>query len=419
MSFDSLGLHPNILKGIHELGFSNPTPVQEEAIPQILKGGDVIVSAQTGTGKTAAFVLPTLHRLLSTPRQKPGPGPRALFVAPTRELALQSLQHLEDLSRHVPLRGVAIFGGVQMYPQTKALTEGVDIISATPGRLLDHVYEGRIDFGVLEVFVLDEADRMMDMGFLPDVRKIISLLPPKRQSLIVSATIPADILKLSREFTKDPVTVQIGLRTDTAKGIRHSVYPVAHGQKAELLVKLLLTRETDMESVIVFTRTKIGADKLFRSLERARIRTALIHGDRSQDQRNRALEFFKQGECQVLVATDVAARGIDVKGVSHVVNYDVPQAPEDYIHRSGRTARAERTGDSFTFMAPDERELVEDIERITKLELPRVTLAGFNYRPDAPGGHGSHGGGSRGGSSRGGGHRSPGGGQGSHGRGRR
>jgi ATP-dependent RNA helicase RhlE len=376
-SFQELGLHPNILKGIHDLGFTRPSPIQAEAIPHILLGKDVIACAQTGTGKTAAFVLPLLHRLLSFPAKKK--GVRVLVIAPTRELALQSMDHLKDLSRHVPLKGHAIYGGVPMGPQVSALNSGLDIISATPGRLLDHIYQGRIDFGALETLVLDEADRMMDMGFLPDIQKIISMCPPKRQNLIVSATMPAEIMKLVQQICVDPVTVQIGIKSTTAAGIRHAVYPVGQDQKPELLLRLLNDGGPKMTSVIVFTRTKSRAERLGQMMERAGITTSVIHGDRSQIQRSRALDYFKQGKTQLLVATDVAARGIDVKDISHVINFDVPQSPEDYIHRSGRTARAETTGDSFCLVAPEEEEMVRDIERVINQRLPRVTLPDFNY----------------------------------------
>jgi ATP-dependent RNA helicase RhlE len=267
-----------------------------------------------------------------------------------------------------------------MYPQTKALKEGVDIISATPGRLLDHVYQGHIDFGALEVFVLDEADRMMDMGFLPDVEKIISMLPPKRQNIIVSATMPPEILKLVRRISPDPITIQVGVRQSTAAGIRHAIYPVSREQKTELLLRLLHDAGDNMSSVIVFTKTKQMASKLAHTLERAGISVGVIHGDRSQSERQRALDAFKAGQSQVLVATDVAARGIDVKDISHVINYDIPQTPEDYIHRAGRTARAETTGDAFCLVAPDEEEMAKDIERVINQALPRVTLPNFNYR---------------------------------------
>ena len=399
MTFDDLKLHPNLLKGIHDLGFVRPTPVQEETIPHILEGKDVIACAQTGTGKTAAFVLPILHGLLSSERKKK--GIRALIVAPTRELALQSMDHLKSLSRYVPLKGHAIFGGVPMDPQTRLLHQGLDIVSATPGRLLDHVYQGHIDFGGLEVLVLDEADRMMDMGFLPDIKKIISFLPPKRQSLIFSATMPAEIMKLAQGICHQPVSVQIGVKSTTASGIRHAVYPVSHDQKSELLMRLL--NDVDMSSAIVFTRTKSRADRLAQTLERAGVRIGVIHGDRSMGQRARALEQFKRGKCQVLVATDIAARGIDVKDISHVINFDIPQTPEDYIHRCGRTARAETTGDAFSLVSPDEEQMVREIERVINQRLPRVTLPDFEYRKASA--HATKPGGYRGGGSRGGGHR--------------
>ena len=381
MSFDNLGLHANLLKGIHDLGYTRPTPVQEKTIPAIMAGKDVIASAQTGTGKTAAFVLPTLHRLLSDNGKKK--GIRALIVAPTRELAIQSMDQVKNLSRYVPLKGHPIFGGVPMGPQIRALSQGVDIVSATPGRLLDHVYEGRVDFGALEVLVLDEADRMMDMGFLPDIKKIISLLPPKRQNLIFSATMPSEIMKLAQQICKNPEVIQVGTKSTTPTGIRHAIYPVAHDQKTELLLRLIHSSQ-DMSSVIIFTRTKMRADRLAQTLERARIQTSVIHGDRSQGQRLQALDKFRNGRSQVLVATDVAARGIDVKDISHVINFDIPQSPEDYIHRIGRTARAEATGDAFSLMAPDEESMIGDIERVINQRLPRVTLPDFNYRKAAP-----------------------------------
>ena len=378
MSFDHLGLHANILKGIKEIGFEKPTPVQEQAIPPILNGRDVIGSAQTGTGKTAAFMLPILHRLLSVPHTKR--GIRALVLSPTRELALQSTDHLKKLSRYVPLRGEATFGGVSMQPQINALKQGLDIVSATPGRLLDHVYEGRIDFGALEIFVLDEADRMMDMGFMPDVQRIISLLPPKRQNLIFSATIPEEILKLSNKMCKDPVVIRVGgLDSRPPSKIRQLLYPVSRDQKTELCLSLLNDGE-HMSSVIIFTRTKIGADRLAQTIQRNNIRTSVIHGDRSQSQRLHALQHFKQGKSQVLVATDVAARGIDIQDISHVVNFDVPHNPEDYVHRIGRTARAEAEGDALTLVSPDEEEFVVAIEKEVHQKINRVTLPDFNYK---------------------------------------
>ncbi|MBI4227515.1 MAG: DEAD/DEAH box helicase, partial [Candidatus Omnitrophica bacterium] len=358
VTFEALRLHPHLLKGIHELGFIRPTPIQAQAIPHVLAGRDVIGCAQTGTGKTAAFVLPILHRLL---RGASGKHVRALIIAPTRELALQSMEHLKALSRYVHLKGEAIFGGVPMQPQITALARGVDIISATPGRLLDHIYSGRIDFVSLEVLVLDEADRMLDMGFLPDIDKILRLLPPKRQNLLFSATMPPEILALTREILHDPVTIQVGHRSAPAVGIRHAVYPVPRHLKTELLVELL--RGEGMTSVLVFARTKRSADRLARDLQRHGVRVSLLHGDRSQGQRLHALEQFRYGNAQVMVATDIAARGIDIEDISHVINFEVPNTPDDYIHRIGRTARAEATGDAFTLVAPEEEPVIREIEQ--------------------------------------------------------
>jgi len=392
VSFDSFHLHPNLLRGIHDLGFIRPTPIQAQAIPPILSGRDVIGCAQTGTGKTAAFVLPILHRLLQG--QSRG-HVRALVVAPTRELALQSMEHLKALSRYVPLKGLAVFGGVPMNPQISALAHGVDIISATPGRLLDHIYAGRIDFVDLELLVLDEVDRMLDMGFLPDIQKILRVLPPKRQNLVFSATLPPDILTLVHQILDHPVTVQVGQRSSPAVGIRHAIYPVPRHLKTELLVQLL--RGQGMISVLVFTRTKHYASRLAQTLERRGVRVSVLHGDRSQSQRLRALEQFRRGRSQVMVATDIAARGIDIEGISHVINFDIPNTPEDYVHRIGRTARVEATGDAFTLVDRDEEPLVKEIERTLGLTLPRVTLPNFDYKKghpprghDQPHRHGPH-----------------------------
>ena len=377
-SFEELGLHPDILKGIRHIGFETPTPIQEQAIPPIMAGKDVIASAQTGSGKTAAFVLPILHRLLSTPRTKH--GIRTLILSPTRELALQSTDHLKKLSSFVRLRGEAIFGGVPMGPQIAAMKQGLDIVSATPGRLLDHTYEGRIDYGLVEIFVLDEADRMMDMGFLPDVKRIISFLPPKRQNLILSATIADEVMMLAKEICHDPVVIRVGGgAAKPPSQIRQALYPVSRDQKAELVLRILKDGSHDW-SVIIFTRTKLGADKLWKTLERAGIRTSLIHGDRSQSQRLHAIDYFREGRTRVLVATDVAARGLDIDNVSHVINFDVPEAPEDYIHRIGRTARAGESGDALTLFAPEEEELIDAIEKALNQKLERVKLPDFRYQ---------------------------------------
>ncbi len=375
LTFEALGLDRRLLKGIHDLGFIRPTPIQAQAIPAILAGRDVIGCAQTGTGKTAAFVLPILNRLL---QGKGGQHVRVLILAPTRELALQSMDHLKALSHYVPLKGAAIFGGVPMNPQIKALEQGVDIISATPGRLLDHIYSGRIDFVDLKICVLDEADRMLDMGFLPDVKKILSMLPPKRQNMVFSATMPKEILILVHEILEDPVTIQIGQKSSAAVGIRHAVYPVPRHLKTDLLGEIL--RGQEMTSVLVFTRTKRHADSLAHVLQRRGIRVSILHGDRSQGERLRAMDQFRQGWTQVMVATDIAARGIDIEDITHVINFEVPNTPEGYIHRIGRTARAEATGDAFTLVAPEEEPMVKEIERVLQKGLPRVTLPHFNYK---------------------------------------
>ncbi len=378
-TFESFHLHPELLKGIHDLGFLRPTPIQAQAIPAVLSGRDVLACAPTGTGKTAAFVLPILHRLL---QGKSGAHPRVLILAPTRELALQSMEHLRALSRYVHLKGAAIFGGVPMQPQISALARGVDIISATPGRLLDHIYAGRIDFVHLEVMVLDEVDRMLDMGFIPDVTRILELLPSARQNLAFSATVPPEITGVVRQFLRNPVTIQIGQRSMTPVGIRHAVYPVPRHLKTALLIELL--RGQGMTLVLVFTRTKHMADRLSQKLEQAGLSVSVLHGGRSQSQRLRTLERFRQGRSRVMVATDLAARGIDVEEISHVINYDIPETPETYIHRIGRTARVEATGDAFSLVDRDEEPLIKAIEQTLKRALPRVTLPNFDYKKPAP-----------------------------------
>lgn len=396
-TFEQLNLDPNLLKGIHSLGFIRPTPIQAKAIPPIMEGRDVIGCAQTGTGKTAAFVLPILHKLL---QGKSGKHVRALILAPTRELALQSMDHLKALSKYVPLKGSAIFGGVPMDPQIRALNQGVDIISATPGRLLDHIYSGRIDFIDLEIFVLDEVDRMLDMGFLPDIQDILRLLPQKRQNLVFSATVPPEIAAILPKILRNPVTVQIGHRAAPASGIRHAIYPVPRHLKTDLLLELL--RGKDMTSVLVFSRTKRSAGHLAAVLERRGLKVSVLHGDRSQGQRLQALERFREGHSNIMVATDIAARGIDVEDISHVINFDIPDTPETYIHRIGRTARAEATGDAFSLVDKEEEPMVRDIEKLLKQAIPRVTLPDFDYKkagaPKHSGGgghHASHGGGPR------------------------
>ncbi|MBI2915979.1 MAG: DEAD/DEAH box helicase [Elusimicrobia bacterium] len=324
-------------------------------------------------------MLPILQRLI---QGKSSGHIRTLILSPTREIAAQSIEHLHMLSRHVHLRGAAIYGGVPINAQILALKHGLDIISATPGRLLDHIWSARIGFQDLEILVLDEVDRMLDMGFLPDVKKIISLLPPKRQNLVFSATMPSEILKLVHEILTNPVMIQIGHRSSAAVGIRHAVYPVPRHLKTDLLEELLRMEGTT--SALVFTRTKRAADKLTLRLKKKAFKVSVLHGDRSQSQRVQALENFRNGYSQVLVATDIAARGIDIEDISHVINFDIPVAPEDYVHRIGRTGRAESTGDAFSLMDRSEEGLVKDIESALKQSIPRVKLPNFNYTRPAP-----------------------------------
>ena len=373
MPFSTFGLHPDLLRGIKDLGFARPTPIQQDAMPPALAGRDVLACAMTGSGKTAAFVLPILQRLISKPRRTT----RALIVTPTRELAAQIDEHLGQLALHTPLSGAAVFGGVSMGPQEHAFRVGVDVIVATPGRLLDHFRFPYAQLPHLEVLVLDEADRMLDMGFLPDIRRVLKHLPPRRQTLFFSATMPAPIVALAREMLKDPVLVNLERKAAPATGITQAVYPVAQELKAPLLLELL--RRGDLKSVLAFTRTKHRANRLADTLARHRIPSERIHGNRSQAQRTQALAGFKSGKYRVLVATDIAARGIDVEELSHVVNFDVPNVPEDYIHRIGRTARAEATGDAFTFVSPEEEGDLRAIEKAIGKRLPRILVPGFDY----------------------------------------
>ena len=378
MVFSSFGLHPDLVRGVKEVGFTRPTPIQADAIPPALEGRDVLACAMTGSGKTAAFILPILHRLMGRPRGRT----RALVVTPTRELAAQIEQHLAELAVHTPLSGAAIFGGVAMGPQEHALRSGVDVVIATPGRLLDHFRHDYARLDGLEVLVLDEADRMLDMGFLPDIRKVLKHLPAKRQTMLFSATMPAPILELARELQRNPAMINLERKAAPAVGITQAVYPVTEALKPALFLELI--RRGDLKDVIVFTRTKHRANRLAEVLERGGVSVARIHGNRSQAQRTLALDGFKRGEFQVLVATDIVARGIDVEELSHVVNFDVPNVPEDYIHRVGRTARADATGDAFTFVAPDEEPDLRAIERAVGRSLPRITVPGFDYAQKPP-----------------------------------
>ncbi len=379
MPFSSLKLHPDLLKGIKELGFTRPTPIQDAAIPPALAGRDVLACAMTGSGKTAAFLLPILHKLIGRPRGVT----RALVLTPTRELAAQILEDLNDLAVHTPITGASIFGGVGMGPQEHAFRSGVDVMVATPGRLLDHFRMPYAKLAGVEHLVLDEADRMLDMGFLPDIRRVLRHLPQKRQTLFFSATMPAPIVTLTREMLKNPESIQLDRKPAPAVGITQAVYPVPQELKSALLVALL--QRGEMQEALVFTRTKHRANRLADYLARHGIKAERIHGNRSQTQRTEALAGFKNGKYRVLVATDIAARGIDVEALGHVVNFDVPKVPEDYIHRVGRTARAEQVGDAFTFAAPEEEGELRRIERALGKRLPRVIVPDFDYsaKPEA------------------------------------
>lgn len=378
MPFAQLHLHSDLLRGVRELGFIRPTPIQNEAIPAALAGRDLLASAQTGSGKTAAFLLPILHRLMNKSRRTT----RALVLTPTRELAAQILEDFNALSVHTPLTGAAIYGGVGMGPQEHAFRAGVDVIVATPGRLLDHATRPYAMLSGLEYLVLDEADRMLDMGFLPDIKRILRHIPPHRQTLFFSATMPAPIRTLSAQMLNDPVTINLQRQSAPALGITQAAYPVRQSHKAGLLVELL-TRGI-LQQALVFTRTKHRANRVAEHLLRHGIMAERIHGNRTQSQRTKALAGFKSGKYPVLVATDIASRGIDVEALSHVVNFDVPAVPEDYIHRVGRTGRAELTGEAFTFVAPEEEDGLRAIERVISRTLLRVTIPNFDYLGSAP-----------------------------------
>ena len=373
MPFSSLKLDPTLLKAIKELGFTRPTPIQDEAIPPALEGRDVLACAMTGSGKTAAFVLPILHHLIGKSRRTT----RALILTPTRELAAQILEDLNELAVHTPVTAAAVFGGVGMGPQEHAFRSGVDVLVATPGRLLDHFRQPYAKLSGVEFLVLDEADRMLDMGFLPDIRRVLRHLPAKRQTMCFSATIPAPIVTLTRELLRNPALIQLERKPAPAVGITQAVYPVSRELKSALLVALL--RRGEIDEALAFTRTKHRANRLAAYLLKQGIKAERIHGNRSQAQRTEALAGFKRGKYRVLVATDIAARGLDVEALGHVVNFDVPAAPEDYIHRVGRTARAEATGDAFTFVSPEEEGDLRAIERAVGKRLPRVTLPDFDY----------------------------------------
>jgi ATP-dependent RNA helicase RhlE len=373
MPFSGLKLDAALLRGLKDLGFSRPTAIQTEAIPLALEGRDLLASAMTGSGKTAAFLLPILHKLIGRPRG----ATRALVLTPTRELAAQIVGDLTDLAVHTPITAAAVYGGVGMGPQEHAFRSGVDVIVGTPGRLLDHFRMPYARLAALEYLVLDEADRMLDMGFLPDIRRILRHLPARRQTMFFSATMPPPIADLSREILRNPVSIDVARPSAPATGITHAAYPVSQALKAALLVRLL--REGVIRDALVFTRTKHRANRLANHLVGENLSVERIHGNRSQAQRTAALAGFKSGRYRILVATDIAARGIDVTQLGHVVNFDVPASPDDYVHRVGRTARAEATGTAFTLVSPEEEGSFRDIERAIGRRLPRVTIPGFDY----------------------------------------
>jgi ATP-dependent RNA helicase RhlE len=373
VNFSKFKLDANILKGIREMGFARPTPIQSDAIPPAMEGRDLLACASTGSGKTAAFLLPIIDQLISKSRRTT----RALVLTPTRELALQIVEQGNAMAIHTPVTAAAVIGGVGMGPQEHAFRSGTDIIVATPGRLLDHMKSSYAKLDRVEYLVLDEADRMLDMGFLPDIRRILKALPTKRQTLFFSATMPGPIAALAGEMLKKPATINLERTSMPATGITQALYPVPQELKSALFLELL--ERGDMKEALVFTRTKHRANRLAEFLGKHGVKAERIHGNRSQSQRTEALAGFKSGKYRVLVATDIAARGIDVEALGHVVNFDVPPAPEDYIHRVGRTGRAEMTGEAFTFFSPQEEADIKAIERAIGRKLPRVTIEGFDY----------------------------------------
>ncbi|MCJ7516309.1 MAG: DEAD/DEAH box helicase [Dehalococcoidia bacterium] len=378
MNFEQFNLNPAIMAGIRVQGYTTPTPIQIKAIPPIMQGRDVIGLAQTGTGKTAAFVLPILQRLLQSPRGRVN----ALIMSPTRELAEQTCEAISELGRQTKLRSIAIYGGVGMQQQIDGLRNGAEIAVACPGRLLDHVWRGTIDLSHVEVLVIDEADRMFDMGFLPDIRSILKCLTKQRQTLLFSATMPDDIRRLVQDVLHQPVTVQIG-RTVPALTVSHALYPVEQHRKTALLIELL--RRIETESVLIFTRTKHRTERVMQQLKRAGFRATSLQGDLTQGRRQAAIDGFRDGSVKILVATDIAARGIDVLSISHVINYDMPENTDAYTHRIGRTGRVEKNGDALTFVTSADTAMVRDLERILQAKLERRKLQGFDYsEPAAP-----------------------------------
>jgi len=382
MSFDSLGLAEPILRAVHEQGYTVPTPIQAQAIPAVLSGGDLLAGAQTGTGKTAGFTLPMLHRLASTPAVRDARGRlpiRALVLTPTRELAAQVEESVRNYGKYLKLTSMVMFGGVGMQPQIDKLRKGVDIVVATPGRLLDHAQQKTLDLSHIEIFVLDEADRMLDMGFVHDIKKVLALVPAKKQSLLFSATFSDEIKNLADRLLNKPALIEVARRNQTADLIAQKVHPVGREMKKDLLIHLI--KSNDWHQVLVFTRMKHGANRLVEHLLKAEITAMAIHGNKSQSARTKALADFKSGDLRVLVATDIAARGIDIDQLPHVVNYELPNVPEDYVHRIGRTGRAGAQGEAVSLVCVDEDGFLRDIEKLIKREIPKEIVPGFAPNP--------------------------------------
>jgi len=391
MQFSDLGLAPEILRAVAEQGYDTPTPIQREAVPAVIAGRDLMACAQTGTGKTAGFTLPILQRLMTAGNDRLTRltrGPRCLILTPTRELALQVEESVRTYGKHTPVVSLAMFGGVGINPQIAALRRGVDILVATPGRLLDHVQQKTVDLSGVEILVLDEADRMLDMGFIRDIRKIIALLPKQRQNLLFSATFSDEIRELAGSFLHEPLNVEVARRNTAAESVAQTIIHVDREKKKDALLHLFETR--GWHQVLVFTRTKYGADALARKLDKAGIKASAIHGDKSQGARVRALGEFKEGKLAALVATDIAARGIDIDALPYVVNFELPNVPEDYVHRIGRTGRAGAEGEAFSLVCHDERPQLRDIQRLIKRDLDTLVLPGFEQsataqpKPPAP-----------------------------------
>ncbi len=378
MQFSELGLHADIQRAVAEQGYDTPTPIQQQAIPAVLAGNDLMATAQTGTGKTAGFTLPILHRLATGKNDRlsrVARTPRVLVLTPTRELAIQVEESVRTYGKYLPVNSLAVFGGVGINPQIANLRRGVDILVATPGRLLDHVQQKTVDLGSIEIFVLDEADRMLDMGFIRDIRKIIALLPKQRQNLLFSATFSPEIRDLATGLLQHPVSVDVAPRNTAAETVKQQVIECDREQKKDLLVHLMNTRS--LHQVLIFARTKHGADALARRLDKAEIKAGAIHGDKSQGARTRVLNEFKEGKLVALVATDIAARGIDIDALPYVINFELPNVPEDYVHRIGRTGRAGMTGEAISLVCHDERPQLKDIEKLIKRSLERVLVEGF------------------------------------------